>query len=80
VLKLVLGEGARLAIAGVLLGGAAALATTRWLESELYETSATDPVTFAVAALVLAGVALLATLLPARRATAVDPARTLQAE
>ncbi len=80
VLALVMGEGLRLAIAGVLLGAAAAFATTRWLRSELYETSATDPLTFVLAAVVLTGIALLATLLPARRATAVDPARTLQAE
>ena len=80
VLALVMGEGLRLAIVGVLLGAAAAFATTRWLRSELYETSATDPLTFVLAAVVLTGIALLATLLPARRATAVDPARTLQAE
>jgi putative ABC transport system permease protein len=80
VLKLVMAEGLRLAIAGVVLGAAAGIATTRWLRSELYETSATDPLTFVLAAVVLTGVALLATLLPARRATAVDPARTLQAE
>ncbi len=80
VLALVMGEGLRLAGAGVLLGAAAALASTRWLRSELYETSVTDPLTFVIAAVVLTGIALLATLLPARRATGVDPARTLQAE
>ena len=80
VLALVLKDGARLAAMGVLLGAAGAIATTRWLTSELYETSATDPLTFVLAAVVLAGIALVATLLPARRAAAIDPARTLQSE
>ena len=80
VLRLVLGEGMRLAALGVLLGTLGAIATTRWLSSELYDTSATDPLTFVLAGVVLAGIGLLATLLPARRATAIDPARTLQSE
>jgi putative ABC transport system permease protein len=80
VLALVMGEGMRFAGAGVLLGAVGALAATRWLRSELYDTSATDPLTFALAAVVLTGIGLLATLLPARRATTIDPARTLQAE
>ena len=49
-------------------------------ESELYKTSATDPVTFALAAMVLAGVGLVATLRPARWAMAIDPPRKLQSE
>jgi putative ABC transport system permease protein len=80
VLALVLGEGLRLAGIGVALGAAGAIATTRWLRSELYETSATDPVTFVLAAVVLAVIGAAATLVPARRATAIDPARALQAE
>jgi putative ABC transport system permease protein len=80
VLALVLGEGMRLAAIGVGLGAAGALATTRWLRSELYETSATDPVTFVLAAVVLAVIGAAATLVPARRATAIDPARALQAD
>ncbi|HEY7612067.1 MAG TPA: ABC transporter permease [Gemmatimonadales bacterium] len=80
VLALVLREGLRLAAVGVLLGTAGAIATTRWLSSELYATSATDPLTFVLAALVLAGISLGATLLPARRASAIDPARTLRSE
>jgi predicted permease len=80
VLALVLGEGMRLAGIGVALGAAGAIATTRWLRSELYETSATDPVTFVLAAVVLAVIGAAATLVPARRATAIDPARALQAE
>jgi putative ABC transport system permease protein len=80
VLVLVLGEGMRLAGVGVLLGGMGSFVTTRWLRSELYETSATDPVTFALAALVLVGIGLVATLVPARRAMAIDAARMLQSE
>ena len=80
VLALVLGEGMRLAGLGVVIGTLGAIATTRWLASELYQTSATDPVTFIGAALILAAISLGATLLPARRATDTDPAQTLRAE
>jgi predicted permease len=80
VLLLVLKEGLRLALIGVAIGALGAFATTRWLRSELYDTSTTDPLTFVLAAVVLAGVAALATLVPARRAMAVDPARALQAD
>jgi putative ABC transport system permease protein len=80
VLTLVLAEGMRLAGIGVLLGTLGAIATTRWLGSELYETSATDPLTFAMAALTLTGISLCAAAIPARRAMAIDPARTLRSE
>jgi putative ABC transport system permease protein len=80
VLGLVLGEGMRLAGLGVLIGAAGAAVATRWLRAQLYETSATDPATFLAAAAVLAAIAALATLVPATRATAIDPARSLQAE
>jgi putative ABC transport system permease protein len=80
VVKILLMEGMRLAMLGVALGAAAAAVTTRWLQSQLYETSATDPVTFVGTAAVLTMVAALATLIPAYRATAIDPARTLRAE
>jgi putative ABC transport system permease protein len=80
VLGMVLREGMRLAAVGVVLGVAGAAITTRWLRAQLFETSATDPVTFAISAAVLAAVGALATLVPARRATRVDPIRALQAE
>jgi putative ABC transport system permease protein len=80
VLALVLAEGMRLAAVGILLGTLGAVVTTRWLSAELYEVSATDPLTFVLAALTLVGVSLCATAIPARRATAIDPARTLQSE
>ena len=80
VFALVLREGLVLAGIGVLLGTAGAILTTRWLTAELYETSATDPLTFVIAAGTLAVISLGATLLPARRASGIDPARTLRSE
>jgi putative ABC transport system permease protein len=80
VLGLVLGEGMRLAAIGVAIGGVGAAVATRGLRAQLYEVSATDPATFVAAAVVLAAIAGLATLLPAWRATGIDPAGTLKAE
>jgi putative ABC transport system permease protein len=78
--SLVLGQGARLALGGILLGVAGALATTRVLRSLLYGTSPGDPIALGVAILVLAGVTLLASWLPARRAAGTDPAVVLRSE
>jgi putative ABC transport system permease protein len=73
VMKLVIGQGMAVALTGVSLGLGAALAATRLIKSLLFGVSATDPVTFAVVAGLLAMVALLACYLPARRAAKVDP-------
>ncbi len=80
VLGLVLGQGMRLVAAGVVLGLAGAWLLSRVVASQLYGISARDPLTYAVVALLLGGIALLATYLPARRATRVDPMLALRSE
>ncbi len=70
----------RLAIGGVVIGALGALALTRVLESLLYGVSATDPLTFAAVGVLLMLVALLASFIPARRATRVDPMIALRSE
>ncbi|WP_338868952.1 ABC transporter permease [Myxococcus stipitatus] len=80
VLRMVLGQGMRLALAGVVLGLFGAWALTRVLSSLLFDVSATDPIVFGSLALLVAGVALLATWLPAHRATRVDPQVALRSE
>ncbi|MBZ5496311.1 MAG: ABC transporter permease [Acidobacteriia bacterium] len=73
VLKLVVGRGIRMSLAGVAVGLAGALALTRWMSSLLFGVSPTDPMTFTLISLILTGVALLACYIPARRASRLDP-------
>jgi putative ABC transport system permease protein len=80
VLKLVLGQGLKLALAGTVIGIAGALALTRLIQGLLFQVSATDPITFISVAALLTIVALAASYLPARRATRVDPMVALRYE
>ena len=80
VLRLVLRQGASLAIVGALIGCAAALAVTRYLESFLFEVKPSDPLTLVAVAVLLIAVALVAIFVPARRAAKVDPMVALRYE
>jgi putative ABC transport system permease protein len=80
VLKMILKQGMVVTSAGLAIGIAASLALTRVMKGLLFGVSATDPATFATIALLLAGVALGACYLPARKATKVDPMIALRQE
>jgi putative ABC transport system permease protein len=80
VLRMVLGEGAKMTVVGVLIGLLAALGLTRLMSNLLFGVSATDPATFVLVSGVLALVALSACYIPARRATRIDPMVALRFE
>jgi predicted permease len=79
-LRLVLGQAARLAVTGSVLGVCVALALARVLRSLIYNVSPADPLTFVAVGLGVVGIALLACYLPARRATQASPMAALRAE
>jgi putative ABC transport system permease protein len=80
VLKMVIGQGMAVALTGVSLGLAAAAPVTQLMKSLLFGVTATDPATFALIALLLVGVATIASYIPARRATKVDPLQSIRHE
>ena len=80
VLRLVVRQGLVLALCGIGLGLIGAFGVTRVVGEILYDVSPTDPVSFVAISLLLAGIACLASYVPARRATAVDPLEALRAE
>jgi putative ABC transport system permease protein len=80
VVRMMVSEGGRLAMVGVVVGSAIALVGARLIRGLLFEVSATDPLTFAAVAAGLFAVALLASYIPARRATRVDPMIALRGE
>lgn len=80
VMKLMLGEGAILAGAGLLIGFTASLALNQFMKSLLFGVSATDPLIYISMATLVICIALLASFIPARRATKIDPIRTLRSD
>jgi putative ABC transport system permease protein len=80
VMKLILGEGAILAAAGLLIGFTASLALNQFMKSLLFGVSATDPLIYVSMATLVIFIALLASFIPARRATKIDPIRTLRSD
>jgi ABC-type antimicrobial peptide transport system permease subunit len=78
--RLMLTHGLRLVGAGALVGFVLSLAATRWLSSLLYETRTDDPITFVTVPIVLAGVAIIACVVPAYRASRVDPLVALRGD
>ena len=80
VVRLVLRQGLSLTLAGITMGLAGAAAVTRATSTLLYQTSASDPTTFGVVAMLLALAGLAACVIPTRRAARVDPVRALRAE
>lgn len=80
VLKMILGDGARMTLLGIGIGVAAALALTRLMSGMLFGVKSTDPFTFAIVAVLLCAIALLACYVPARKAMRVDPMVALRYE
>jgi len=80
ILRMILGEGATMALVGLAVGGAAAIPLSELLKGLLFGVEPADPPTIAVSAVLLIGVALAAAWIPARRATAVNPITALRGD
>src|SRR4030095_15341005 len=80
VLSLIVGQGMRPALLGLVGGAFAAAGLTRFMRSLLFQVSAIDPLVFIGVALLLAAIAVVACFLPARRAAGLDPVATLRSE
>ena len=80
VLRMVLGQSLSVVIIGVILGLAGSLGVTRLMTTMLFNVSAGDPATFALVCVSLLAIVVAASLIPALRATLVDPAHTLRRE
>jgi ABC-type antimicrobial peptide transport system permease subunit len=80
VLGLVVGQGVRLAVAGIVIGGLISLSLARWLKPLLFQESARDPAVYALVAAVLLAVSIVASYVPALRAARVDPNVALRSE
>jgi predicted permease len=80
VMRLVLSQGGRMALIGLVIGIGVALGLTRFMANQLFGVSAHDPLTFVAVAILLAAVALLACYVPARRAVKIDPIEALRFE
>ncbi len=77
---MVVGQGMRVAVLGIAVGVAGAFVVTRYLDSLLFNVSTADPLIYAMVAMLLTGVALIASYLPARRATLVDPMTAIRTD
>jgi putative ABC transport system permease protein len=80
VLLMVVRQGATLALIGIVIGSAGAIASTRWMRSMLFQVDPLDPITFAVVALVLGAVAIGASWMPALRAARVSPVTAMRSD
>lgn len=80
IIRLVVGQGLKFALWGIIIGLLASFALTRLMASLLYNVSATDPFTFIIVGMILALTAMVAAYIPARRAASIDPILALRAE